>query len=45
MPAALLQLEVTESMVMQNVARAVKILTAIQHRWHPAFEASQRPAG
>ena len=32
MSPTLLQLEVTESMVMQNVARAIKILTAIQSR-------------
>jgi diguanylate cyclase (GGDEF)-like protein len=32
MPAALLQLEVTESMVMLNVPRAVKLLDAIQSR-------------
>jgi diguanylate cyclase (GGDEF)-like protein len=32
MPAMLLQLEVTESMVMQNVLRAVKLLDAIQSR-------------
>jgi EAL domain-containing protein (putative c-di-GMP-specific phosphodiesterase class I) len=32
MPPALLQLEVTESMVMQNVARAVKVLNAIRSR-------------
>jgi len=32
MPPTLLQLEVTESMVMQNVSRAVKILDAIQSR-------------
>jgi EAL domain-containing protein (putative c-di-GMP-specific phosphodiesterase class I) len=32
MPANLLQLEVTESMVMQNVGRAVRVLDAIQSR-------------
>jgi diguanylate cyclase (GGDEF)-like protein len=32
MPPTLLQLEVTESMVMQNVARAIKVLNAIQSR-------------
>jgi diguanylate cyclase (GGDEF)-like protein len=32
MSPALLQLEVTESMVMQNVSRAIKVLKAIQHR-------------
>jgi EAL domain-containing protein (putative c-di-GMP-specific phosphodiesterase class I) len=32
MPARLLQLEVTESMVMQNVDRAVRVLDAIQSR-------------
>jgi EAL domain-containing protein (putative c-di-GMP-specific phosphodiesterase class I) len=32
MSAALLHLEVTESMVMQNVSRAIKVLKAIQHR-------------
>jgi diguanylate cyclase (GGDEF)-like protein len=32
MPPAMLQLEVTESMVMQNVARAIKVLDAIQSR-------------
>jgi diguanylate cyclase (GGDEF)-like protein len=32
MPPTLLQLEVTESMVMRNVARAVKVLDAIQSR-------------
>jgi diguanylate cyclase (GGDEF)-like protein len=32
MPAALLQLEVTESMVMRNVPRAVKVLDAIRSR-------------
>jgi EAL domain-containing protein (putative c-di-GMP-specific phosphodiesterase class I) len=32
MPATLLQLEVTESMVMQNVPRAIKLLDAIQSR-------------
>ncbi len=32
MSAALLQLEVTESMVMRNVSRAVKVLDAIQSR-------------
>jgi EAL domain-containing protein (putative c-di-GMP-specific phosphodiesterase class I) len=32
MSPTLLQLEVTESMVMQNVARAIKVLTAIQSR-------------
>ncbi len=32
MPPSLLQLEVTESMVMQNVSRAVKVLDAIQSR-------------
>jgi diguanylate cyclase (GGDEF)-like protein len=32
MPPALLQLEVTESMVMQNVSRAIKVLNAIQSR-------------
>jgi diguanylate cyclase (GGDEF)-like protein len=32
MPARLLQLEVTESMVMQNVERAVRVLDAIQSR-------------
>src|SRR5713226_6398710 len=32
MPAVLLQLEVTESMVMRNVSRAVKVLDAIQRR-------------
>jgi diguanylate cyclase (GGDEF)-like protein/PAS domain S-box-containing protein len=32
MPPTLLQLEVTESMVMQNVPRAVKLLDAIQSR-------------
>jgi diguanylate cyclase (GGDEF)-like protein len=32
MPAALLQLEVTESMVMRNVSRAVRVLDAIQRR-------------
>jgi diguanylate cyclase (GGDEF)-like protein len=32
MPPTMLQLEVTESMVMQNVARAIKILDAIQSR-------------
>jgi EAL domain-containing protein (putative c-di-GMP-specific phosphodiesterase class I) len=32
MAATLLQLEVTESMVMQNVPRAVKVLDAIQSR-------------
>jgi diguanylate cyclase (GGDEF)-like protein len=32
MPPHLLQLEVTESMVMQNVARAVRVLDAIQSR-------------
>jgi diguanylate cyclase (GGDEF)-like protein len=32
MPSTLLQLEVTESMVMQNVPRAVKVLDAIQSR-------------
>jgi len=32
MPAHLLQLEITESMVMQNVDRAIKLLNAIQSR-------------
>jgi diguanylate cyclase (GGDEF)-like protein len=32
MPATLLQLEVTESMVMHNVSRAIKVLDAIQSR-------------
>jgi diguanylate cyclase (GGDEF)-like protein len=32
MSAVLLQLEVTESMVMQNVSRAIKVLNAIQSR-------------
>jgi diguanylate cyclase (GGDEF)-like protein len=32
MPAHLLQLEITESMVMQNVARAIKLLDEIQDR-------------
>jgi EAL domain-containing protein (putative c-di-GMP-specific phosphodiesterase class I) len=32
MPAHLLQLEITESMVMQNVDRAIKLLDAIQSR-------------
>ncbi len=32
MPPVLLQLEVTESMVMRNVSRAVKVLDAIQNR-------------
>jgi diguanylate cyclase (GGDEF)-like protein len=32
MPAVLLQLEVTESMVMRNVSRAIKVLDAIQGR-------------
>jgi diguanylate cyclase (GGDEF)-like protein len=32
MPPALLQLEVTESMVMRNVSRAIKVLDAIQSR-------------
>lgn len=32
MPARLLQLEVTESMVMQNVERAIRVLDAIQSR-------------
>src|SRR5258707_9855714 len=32
MPPVLLQLEVTESMVMRNVSRAVKVLDAIQSR-------------
>jgi diguanylate cyclase (GGDEF)-like protein len=32
MPAHLLQLEITESMVMQNVARAIKLLNEIQDR-------------
>jgi diguanylate cyclase (GGDEF)-like protein len=32
MSPTLLQLEVTESMVMQNVSRAIKVLKAIQHR-------------
>jgi EAL domain-containing protein (putative c-di-GMP-specific phosphodiesterase class I) len=32
MPAALLQLEITESMVMQNVNQAIKTLAAIQDR-------------
>jgi diguanylate cyclase (GGDEF)-like protein len=32
MPARLLQLEVTESMVMQNVDRAIRVLDAIQSR-------------
>lgn len=32
MPAHLLQLEITESMVMQNVERAIKLLDAIQQR-------------
>jgi diguanylate cyclase (GGDEF)-like protein len=32
MPAHLLQLEITESMVMQNVARAIKLLDEIQSR-------------
>jgi diguanylate cyclase (GGDEF)-like protein len=32
MPAHLLQLEITESMVMQNVARAIKVLDEIQDR-------------
>jgi diguanylate cyclase (GGDEF)-like protein len=32
MPAVLLQLEVTESMVMRNVSRAIKVLDAIQSR-------------
>jgi diguanylate cyclase (GGDEF)-like protein len=32
MPPALLQLEVTESMVMRNVPRAIKVLDAIQSR-------------
>ena len=32
MPPHLLQLEITESMVMQNVERAIKLLDAIQHR-------------
>jgi diguanylate cyclase (GGDEF)-like protein len=32
MPPTLLQLEVTESMVMQNVARAIKVLNAIRSR-------------
>ena len=32
MPAHLLQLEITESMVMQNVSRAIKLLDAIQSR-------------
>jgi diguanylate cyclase (GGDEF)-like protein len=32
MPATLLQLEVTESMVMQNVPRAMKVLDAVQSR-------------
>jgi diguanylate cyclase (GGDEF)-like protein len=32
MPSELLQLEVTESMVMRNVARAVRVLDAIQSR-------------
>jgi EAL domain-containing protein (putative c-di-GMP-specific phosphodiesterase class I) len=32
MPARLLQLEITESMVMQNVERAIKLLDAIQSR-------------
>jgi diguanylate cyclase (GGDEF)-like protein len=32
MPSTLLQLEVTESMVMQNVPRAIKVLDAIQSR-------------
>jgi diguanylate cyclase (GGDEF)-like protein len=32
MPPELLQLEVTESMVMQNVARAIKLLDAMQSR-------------
>src|ERR1019366_4253967 len=32
MPPELLQLEVTESMVMQNVPRAIKLLDAIQRR-------------
>jgi diguanylate cyclase (GGDEF)-like protein len=32
MPAVLLQLEVTESMVMRNVSRAVRVLDAIQRR-------------
>jgi diguanylate cyclase (GGDEF)-like protein len=32
MPPTLLQLEVTESMVMQNVPRAIKVLDAIQSR-------------
>jgi diguanylate cyclase (GGDEF)-like protein/PAS domain S-box-containing protein len=32
MPATLLQLEVTESMVMQNVSRAVRVLDAIRSR-------------
>jgi EAL domain-containing protein (putative c-di-GMP-specific phosphodiesterase class I) len=32
MPPALLQLEVTESMVMRNVSRAIKVLDAVQSR-------------
>src|SRR6202022_1061506 len=35
MSATLLQLEVTESMVMRNVARAIKVLNAIQSRGIP----------